>query len=273
MAEESCIWCRRTPANSLEHIAPEALGCPAEFVLRSGVCRDCNNKNGKLDRALLTPFEIITVMKGIPRKRGKRPTVDGYSSMASDYDENGPAFYMNREKHSVYAPSGRVLKGTNANDPIRNFRWERFPDDSVKLSYEQELRLDRKAVRGLFKIAVGSIAFFEGLEAARCQSLDGVKHFVKDGGGNFRAILVPDPSPTHESFYAPCYKTDDGHRAFGMALLGVGFICDFDPDFTLGSEILKEYRISDKAAQVIPNYPIDIWEKNNKILQIAISYN
>lgn len=263
MAEESCIWCGGSPANSLEHIVPEALGCPSEFVLRSGVCRECNNKNSKLDRALLTPFEIVTVLKGMPRKRGRRPTVDGYSSIASDYDDNGPAFHINREKYGVRTQSGRMLKGTNADDPIRNFKWERLPDNTANISYEQELRFDRKAVRGLFKIALESIAYFNGLEAARCPDLAQLKHFVMDGGGNFRALLIADPSPTHESCFAPRYQTNDGQQAFGMTLLGVGFMCDFDPNFAFGRELLGEYRRLNIATQVIPNWPRDLWIRNN----------
>jgi hypothetical protein len=101
VSEEICIWCGGVPANSLEHIAPDALGCPADFVLTAGVCAKCNHKNGRLDRALLVPYEIVTVIKRIPRKRGKRPTVDGFSTFSSDYDENGPVLYVNREKHRM----------------------------------------------------------------------------------------------------------------------------------------------------------------------------
>ena len=92
MTDEICIWCRERPGTSLEHIAPDALGCPPDFVLTKGVCTECNQKNGQLDRALLTPFEIMTVMKGIPRKKGKKPTVDGFASFASGYDANGQYF-------------------------------------------------------------------------------------------------------------------------------------------------------------------------------------
>ncbi len=82
-------------------------------------------------------------MKGIPRKKGKKPTVDGFASIASGYDENGPAFYINRESYPVQSPSGKWLRGTNSTDPIRDFEWEQHPDGTVKVSYNQELRFDR----------------------------------------------------------------------------------------------------------------------------------
>lgn len=185
MTEETCIWCGGSPAASLEHIAPDALGCPEDFVLTKGVCSRCNHRNGRLDRALLTPFEIMTVPKGVPRKRGKKPTIDGSASIFSDYDENGPVIYMNHETIPIDLPNGKRLSGVNAANPIRNFEMENQNDGKVKLSYDQELRFDRKAVRGLFRIAVETVAFFEGLSAARAPDLTSARRFVTDGVGNF----------------------------------------------------------------------------------------
>jgi hypothetical protein len=260
---ETCIWCGNAPANSLEHIAPDALGCPPEFVLAVGVCTKCNHRNGKLDRALLTPFEIITVIKGISRKKGKRPTVDGFASLSSGYDANGPALYVNREKHSIETPDGKRLRGTNANDPIKDAKFDVHPDGTATVSFNQELRFDRKAVRGLFKIAVESVAFFQGLEAARKPELEPVKHFVLAGGGNFRAIMMPDENPAYQSYFGPCFSREGYDRIHGMTLLGLGFVCDFDPEFRGGEMVLAEMRRHSVQAQVIPNWPRALWVQNN----------
>jgi len=265
MTEEACIWCGQCPTNSIEHIAPDALGCPPDFVLQVGVCPKCNHRNGRLDRALLTPFEIVTVMKGIPRKKGKKPTVDGFSSFSSGYDANGPVFYMNREKHSVQTPAGKWLSGTNRDDPIKDAKWEHRPDGTVKVSYKQELRFDRKAVRGLFKIAVEAIAFYEGLNAAREASLAPAKHFVMDGGGNFRAIMMPDQNSHYDNYFGPCFRKEGYSRVYGMTLLGIGFCCDFDPAFRGGEMLLTESRKQSMQGQVIPNWPRRLWLENNPL--------
>lgn len=253
--------------NSFEHIAPDALGCPSDFVLTQGVCASCNNKNGLLDQALLRPFEIVTVMKGIPRKKGRKPTVDGFSSFASGYDKNGPVFYINREKHQVLTPSGRLLKGTTADDPIKNARFEPQPDGTVQISYDQELRFDRKAVRGLFKIAIEAIAFFEGLDAARDPALEAVKQFVQKGAGNFRVTLMADQNPSYESYFAPCCIKEGYERVCGMTILGIGFLCDFDPEFAGGRMLLAESAKLGIPAQVIPNWPKSLWNENNRSSQ------
>lgn len=263
MSQETCIWCGDGPAESLEHIAPDALGCPPEFVLTAGVCARCNHRNGRLDRALLVPYEIMTVVKGIPRKKGKRPTVDGYSSFSSSYDANGPVIYINREKHAVQPPIGKRLGGTNADDPIRDAKWEVRPDGTVNISYKQELRFDRKAVRGLFKIAIEAIAFFEGLDAARDPSLAHAKHFVMEGGGNFRAIMMPDQTAAYDSYFSPCFTKEGHSRVYGMTLLNIGFACDFDPQFRGGETLLAELRRQSMAGQVIPNWPRHLWLENN----------
>lgn len=265
MSEETCIWCEIAPAESLEHIAPDALGCPPNFVLSKGVCARCNLRNGRLDRALLTPFEIATVMKGIPRKKGKKPTVDGFSSVSSSYDENGPVFYINREKYAVQPPKGKRLSGVTANDPIVNATIKYQSDGTGEISYQQELRFDRKAVRGLFKITVEAIAFFEGLDAARDPSLRDVKHFVMEGGGQFKAIIMADQNPTYESYFAPCAVKPGFARVYGMTILGIGFLCDFDAEFKGGALLMKETKKQSVNAQVIPNWPRNLWTENNPI--------
>jgi hypothetical protein len=218
-----------------------------------------------LDRALLVPFEIITVLKGVRRKKGRRPTIDGFSSIASRYDENGPAIYINRETYSVTTPSGRRLKGTTKSDPISEFRLTHLPGGVGNIQFNQELRFGLEAVRGLFKIAVESVAFFEGLEAARNPELDLVKAFVTKGSGNFRALLMPDPNPGYESYFGPCFRAEDGSRAVGMTILGIGFICDFESDFRTGRLVLAEMSRQGLSGQVIPNWPKSLWLANNPL--------
>jgi hypothetical protein len=133
----------------------------------------------------------------------------------------------------------------------------------VNISYSQEIRFDRKAVRGLFKIAVEAIAFFEGLDAARGFSLAGVRNFVLNGAGNFRAVIMPDQNGAYESYFSPCFAKEGHARMYAMTLLGIGYACDFDPDFRGGQTLLDEMRRHSINGQVIPNWPRDLWIKNN----------
>jgi len=229
-AQAFCLWCGSTPAVSLEHILPDALGCPPDFVLNEGVCKKCNFANGKLDRAVLKPFELITVVKGSPRKKGKRPTVDGFSTVSSGYDENGPTIFINREGRSIKLPNGKYLGPHNSQDPFQNFKHELLPSGQVKISYSQRLELTRAGVRGLFKIALESVAFFEGLAVALSPEFDGIRRFVRCDEGSFMVVMVADPSKAYDHYFAPSFSKSGFARMVGMTILGVGFACDFSPD-------------------------------------------
>jgi hypothetical protein len=65
-----CIWClRENSSRAIEHIIPDALGCPEEFVLTAGVvCEKCNNRLGQVDQAVIADLEISAFQAGVPRK-------------------------------------------------------------------------------------------------------------------------------------------------------------------------------------------------------------
>lgn len=264
MTDDTCIWCAKQPGRSLEHIVPDALGCPPEFVLTQGVCADCNHRNGKLDRALLTPFEIQTVINGVPRKGGRKPTVDGFRSFSSGYDANGLTIFMNRERHPVQLPNGKWLQGTYSDDPIFDASIEPQPDGTARVKFSYQMRFDRKSVRCLFKICVESIAFFEGFEAARDPIFNPIKHFVLEGGGNYKAAMQPSSNSPHELYITPMFSEKELHRSCHISLHGVDILCDFHPKFLNGKQFVEDVKTASSAAvQVIPNWPRDLWVKNN----------
>jgi HNH endonuclease len=235
VVEPACIWCGKIPASSVEHILPESLGCPEGLILATGVCQRCNNKNGNLDQALLKPFELITVSKGIPRKGGKPPTIDGFSTFSSTHGPDGPQLFFNREKHKVVTPIGKILGPSSKNDEITEFDVEHLGDGKGRLTINVEFRFGRKAVRGLFKIAVEIIAYYHGLDAVRGSEYDEVRAFIRKGKGHFSALLTAGGS--FDGYFGPPHCKDDRPYVVGMTILGFGFLCDFDPGFVSGQEL------------------------------------
>ena len=91
-----CIWCKTDFAElSLEHAIPEGLACPTDLELRDVACTKCNNGLGRVDRALLKQFETVTVMYGVPRKKGKPPMIDSWQAIRGKQRANGPHVYIN----------------------------------------------------------------------------------------------------------------------------------------------------------------------------------
>lgn len=249
-----CIWCGSSPADSLEHIVPDSLGCPEHFVLRRGVCAECNRKNGKLDRSLLKPFEIMTVINGIRRKGGKRPTVDGLATMSSGYDENGPAFFINREKFAVRTPGGKMLAPTSKLDEIEDVEITHLGESKVNLTIRQRLLFDRKAVRGLFKIALETIAYHEGLESVAHSGFDHVRKFVMEDAGNLAALMMY--GGPFNSYITNRFTNDRGEVMVPITIMQIGFVCDFDASFKNGRNIAAISNLSGGGSQKVPNWPV-----------------
>lgn len=248
---EKCLWCNQSPAASLEHIIPEALGCPEWFVLKAGVCGDCNNKNGRLDRALLLPFEPITVIRGIPRKRGKPPTIDGFSTVASLHKPQGPHIFVNRDQNFVQMPNGKRLGPKSAKDPFEEFVVEKLPNGQSKIQIKQRLQFNRNAVRALFKISLEALAFNRGLDFGLSGQFDNIRQFVRYDVGEYSAILTS--GEPYDIYTSIAQKSEDCPIVATICILQLGFICDFDPNFSNGIELLAAAEKLGEGAIRLPN--------------------
>lgn len=192
-------------------------------------------------------------MKGIRRKGGKRPTVDGFATVASGYDENGPAFFFNREKFAVKTPTGKMLAPTSRLDEIEHFEMTHLGDGQISVTMRQRLLFDRKAVRGLFKIALETIAYHEGIECAAQSKFDHVRKFVKDDIGNLAAVMLP--GGPFDNYFTNRFTNDRGETMVPMTILEIGFICDFDRDFKNGLNIAAIAALNGIGSSKIPNWP------------------
>ena len=252
MFDPPCLWCGGRPANSLEHILPEALGCPPEFVLKEGVCRNCNNKKlANLDRALLKPFELLTVVRGIRRKKGKAPTIDNFSTVSSTHGQDGPQLFINRGKVPIQPHFGKKLGPTSKKDEFTGFAVKHLGSGKAEITIEQKMFFDRAAVRGLFKIALETMAYFHGLEVVMDAAFDQIRDFVIQDKGEFGAVMLPG-GPFDGHFGNP-YSKDGRPFVVPMTILGIGFVCDFDPGFASGNEVMQACSAMKFGANRLPH--------------------
>lgn len=223
-----CIWCgaaRFEP--SLEHILPEALGCPPGFVLSNDVCQKCNNGFGHLDRALLRQFELTTFLGGVPRKRGKAPSLDSWSSMLGRYTAAGPELHINGGPGPIVA-FGRTLKPAQATKDLENLTFE-ATGGLATVRFSQRFGDDPKFVRALYKVAFEVAVYWLGPSIASTPDMATVKKFVRKGRGEFGALLLGG-SGSQDHYFEPPYRGDDtGDLAIGMRIFGIDFVVDFDP--------------------------------------------
>lgn len=223
-----CIWCGvREFEPSLEHILPDALGCPPGFFLRSEVCSKCNTKLGHLDQALLKQFEITSFFGNVSRKGRKRPSLTTFSSLAGAYTQSGPEMYLNVGPGPASA-FGKKLKPLSETKEFENVS---FTVDGLtcSLSFTQKFGDDPKFVRALYKVGIGVAVFWLGPKVAHSSSMVDVRRFVRKGKGQFKAIMLLSSSSKEHHFSPPYVFEESGFHVVGMRIFGIDFVVDFDP--------------------------------------------
>lgn len=227
-----CIWCKEVGTHSVEHIFPEALGCPPEFVLTGGVvCRACNNGLAHLDRAVIDDFDVIAYLSNVPRKRGRPPKVQNRGNMIGTKGPGGNEISINMESYSVIAHDGTRL-GPFKNSS-RNIQASIKPDGPVaEVSFKTPIGQNPKFVRGIVKIALSSLAYFLGGETALSDEFDPVRTFVLTGKDNRPILLMKSTSTNYHNYASPPFKSETGEYVVGFRLAVIEFIVDLSPSIT-----------------------------------------
>lgn len=223
-----CIWCgERRLVFSIEHVIPDALACPDWLTLRDCVCAPCNTRLGRLDRALLKQFELLTVMKGVRRKRGKRPTIDNWPSVGGRVGPHGPEIFVNGGPEPMSA-AGRTLRPAHRSHGVSGIS---FVQDGAfgTMSFSMTFGDDPRFLRSIYKVAYSALAYFEGPSAALAPHCEAVRAFVKTGDGAFAAMMTDAVNPDSISIEPPRRKPDHPCLVIVISILGVSFLLDLAP--------------------------------------------
>jgi len=221
-----CLWCGAVDYYpSLEHIVPEALGCPDGFILTDGVCASCNNGLGHVDQALVRQFEVVTVMTGIPRKKGKRPTIEGWAPIHGSIGPEGPEIHLNAGPGDVTI-GRKVLKPVGGSTGVHSVNVTRHGSEAT-LSFGIDIGRDPKLRRALYKIGLETIAYFNGMPRALHTDLDPVRAYVRQGIGDFAALVMDAEDGAGHRISLP-YAGPDG-LIVPVTLFGITFLLDLLP--------------------------------------------
>ena len=184
MVNSACIWCL-TESNDTddEHIIPQVLGCPEDFVLPGSiVCRSCNNKLAHLDQALADEYDLLTFASRVPGRNGKRPAVRRRGNVVATLEKTGPVTTINMEPHSVRAHDGTIAGAYRARHRNINATFE-IAGTIARIKFNVTFGSGPKFVRGITKVAFSFLAFFIGDDEVRAAKYDSVRKFVIAGEG------------------------------------------------------------------------------------------
>lgn len=227
---QDCIWCKRpVRRENEEHILPDSLGCPPQFVLGDCVCMSCNNGLGHVDQALLRDFEVIAFTLGVRRKGGRLPVIGSWRGIRAGHGPHGPEIHLNAGPQTVEA-FGSNLHAASARSGISGISAE-----SVGIGQHGEIRFnhvfgtDPKFRRAVHKVAFGVLAYFFGGDEALRDFYDPVRAFVRKGIGNFDVLMMGGATNRDHAFYPPVIVPGCELPVVEMAIFGVSFAVDLDP--------------------------------------------
>jgi len=236
----SCIWCLTENATpSLEHIIPEALGCPEGFVLTDGVvCKSCNNGLAHLDQAVIADFDMAAFFANVPRKGGRSPVIRGRGNLVATRGDNGPELSVNMEKYSVPAHDGTRLGAFGRS--TRNIEATlTHQGQEATTSFSVSVGQDPKFVRGITKIALSSLAYFLGPEAALAERFNAVRSFVRDGIGQRQVLMLLCADTEYRNEASAPFQSEDGEYGIGFRIAHAEFLVDLSPALSINAILAR----------------------------------
>lgn len=224
-----CIWCKKDFAKlSLEHAIPEGLACPTELELSDVACTHCNNSLSRVDRALIKQFEMLTVMYGVPRKKGRAPMINSWQAIRSEQRRDGPHIHINAGPGTVNV-SCQPLRPASKTNGVTDV-WTK--PETGQLGFSMQLGNDRRFLPALYKIGLNLVAKQFGASVAVNERYDHIRALVRmePSAPPLTAILDRnhvDGPVTGATLISKPYRA---YPAFRVTILGVNFILDMAPD-------------------------------------------
>lgn len=223
-----CIWCLRPCRDQdVEHIFPEALGCPPHLTLPgTTVCRACNNGLGHLDQAVADDFDFLAVMNGIRRKGGRRAEVVSRGNVYAASTAEGPNIFFNLESVAHTAPTGRRIAPFRGRERDVRPQVARLSDGRARVTFEVPFGQHKKFARGLYKIALNSIAFLLGADRARASRYDWIRDYVRNGGITRHIMLTAAADASYSLASYPPWTGENGEEAMAIRIGPAEFLLD-----------------------------------------------
>lgn len=234
----TCIWCKGVGLPSaLEHIIPESLGCPEDFVLSNGeVCRRCNNGLAHLDQSVVEDFDFLSYMADVPRKKGRLPTIRSRGNVVGTTGPGGREVSINMERYSVNAHDGSTL-GPFGRSPRNIDATFEHDGQMAKTSFSVPFGQNPKFVRGIVKIAFSSLVYFLGTDTALAESFNPIRLYVRENKGERRILLTSGTDEGYRNQVWSPWKSESGEYAVTFRLAFVEFCVDLSPRMDLFPEL------------------------------------
>lgn len=235
MNRGSCIWCLKDSSDSdVEHIFPEALGCPNHLTLPGSiVCKRCNNGLAHLDQVVVSDFDFLLLMHGINRKRGRAPAVDSRGNVHAITSTDGVGICFNLDSVDHVTPWGNRVGSYKGRSRDIKPKIEKLRGKLCSVEFEVNIGQDEKFPRGMYKIALNSIAYMLGPAVARSENFDWLREYVNKGGKRRRILLTSVPNQSFTVTAFPPMMNAHGEYALEVRIALANFLLDLSEEESL----------------------------------------
>jgi HNH endonuclease len=258
MSRGVCIWCLKDSADTdREHIFPAALGCPDDLTLPgSVVCKRCNNGLAHLDQVVADDFDFLLVMNGARRKRGRPSEVASRGNVYATSAQTCPIIFFNLDavEHAEFGEQRIGPYRGRTRDIRAQLQVEANGTATVK--FEVALGQNKKFVRGLYKIALNSIARFHGPDVARAEHFDWIRQYVRHGGPQRRVIVTAAPDDQLRFAAFTPWPNCEGDCVMEIRMGVVSFLLDLSRNESVLASFAEEAkrRFGESGYSIVPTH-------------------
>lgn len=250
----TCIFCLEpTSEESVEHILPESLVGHRKFKARiegplhaevedflvldgDEVCSSCNTEQlNRLDEYLQEQLGFFKVVwNDVGTKRGKPAKVERPGLFARREDDQ-PRVILNDEDEPITTDDGIVVRPVD--DSPRSVEMKDLEIEGRWVSFQmsQRVRLNKRVVRALHKIAFETLCHRKGAEFVLDKAFDSVREYVLHGRGSREIIFSTEMAK--DTWITPTIQLRRVPQVPGwMAMVGLG--ANFHLDLTPSNSII-----------------------------------
>lgn len=256
-----CIFCRSVTKNEpVEHIAPEGLigepffdvmycsiaAPPRKLLLDNDeVCRPCNRCLGKLDSYLIDQCGFLRILWNRTGTKSGRSATAQRPGMFAYRSAHGPQLVLNSTRRPMMTPAGHKATPSSSHPLAVSVTGFDVRGSIGAVSFVQPMRLNKKFMRAIHKIAFELLCFQKGPALVLEDQFDGLRQYILKGKGN-RSVIMTTTAAVGQ-WETPSFSLENREELPGWVAtirLGSTFFVDLTPgiDFVARADIAELHR-------------------------------
>lgn len=198
------------------------------------VCGQCNKGPLRsLDEYLQKQFGLLKVLWNSEGSKSGKPARVERPGLLAVRRPDGPCIGLNAGKKKVLEEDGSFIQPSmDREEAVRVDSFEAEGSD-VRIRFKQPFRMNKRFMRGLFKIGLELLCLQEGIEFVLDSRFDLIREYVLRGKGSRQVFFCADVVDVAQPVSLVLHYVDEVHAWVAELSLGITFFVDLSPDNVL----------------------------------------